>query len=52
MSLPLYSLTSWYYRYALILHIAKPGPVYAWHLEPEHATRNHNSEPTKSIRSP
>ena len=50
MSLPLYSLTSWYYRYALILHITKPGPAYAWHSEPEHVTRNHNSEQTKSIQ--
>ena len=48
VSLPLCSQTSWYYHYALTLHIAKPGPVYAWH---EHVTRNHNSEPTRSIQS-
>ena len=52
VSLPLCSLTSWYYRYALTLRIAKTDPVYAWHSEPEHVTRNHNSEPTKSIQSP
>ena len=50
MTLPLCSLTSWYYCYAITQHIAKPGPAYAWYLEPEHVTRNHNSEPTKSIR--
>ena len=49
VSLPLCLLTSWYFRYALTLHIAKPGPAYAWHSEPEHITWNHNSEPTKSI---
>ena len=49
MTLPLCSLTSWYYRYAITPHIAKPGLAYAWHSEPEHVTWNHNLEPTKSI---
>ena len=54
VSLPLCSLTIWYYHYALTLHIAKPDPVYAWHSELNTSlgttTRNHDSEPTKSIR--
>ena len=54
VSLPLCSLTIWYYRYALTLHIAKPDPAYAWHSELNTSlgttTRNHDSEPTKSIR--
>ena len=54
VSLPLCSLTIWYYRYALTLHTAKPDPAYAWHSELNTSlrttTRNHNSEPTKSIR--
>ena len=33
VSLPLCSLTIWYYRYALTLCIAKPDPAYAWHSE-------------------
>ena len=33
MSLPLCSLTIWYYRYALTLCIAKPDPAYASHSE-------------------
>ena len=33
VSRPLFSLTSWYYRYALTLRIAKPEPAYAWHSE-------------------
>ena len=33
VSLPLCSLTIWYYRYALTLRITKPDPTYAWHLE-------------------
>ena len=52
---PLCSLTIWYYRYALTLHIAKPDPAYAWHSELNMSlgttTRNHDLEPTKSIRS-
>ena len=31
VSLPLCSLTIWYYCYALSLCIAKPDQVYAWH---------------------
>ena len=54
VSLPLCSLTIWYYRYALTLHIDKPDPAYAWHSELNTSlgttTRNHDSEPTKSIR--
>ena len=54
VSLPLCSLTIWYYRYALSLRIAKPGPAYTWHSELNTSlgttTRNHNSESTKSIR--
>ena len=50
-TLPLWSLTSWYYRYAITPHIAKPGPAYTWHSEPEHVTWNHNSEPTKSVQN-
>ena len=50
--LPLWSLTNWYYRYDITPHIAKPGPVYTWHSEPEHVTRNHKSEPLNSVRSP
>ena len=50
--LPLWLLTNCYYRYDLTPHIAKPGPAYTWHSEPEHVTRNHNSEPPKSVRSP
>ena len=46
---PLWSLTSQYYRYTITPHIAKPGPAYTWHSEPEHVTQNHNSEPTKSV---
>ena len=49
--LPLWSLTNWYYRYDLTPHIAKPGPVYTWHSEPEHVARNHNSEPPKSVHN-
>ena len=49
VSLPLCSLTRPYYCYSLTLHITKPDPAYAWHSEPEHVTRNHNLEPTKSI---
>ena len=49
---PLWFLTSQYYRYTITPHIVKPGPAYTWHSEPEHVTRNHNSEPTNSIRSP
>ena len=49
MSLPLCSLTNWYYRYALTLSIAKPDPAFSWHseqtrhLEPRFGTsiRNH-----------
>ena len=56
VSLPLCSLTIWYYRYALTLHIAKPDPAYAWNSELNTTlgttTRNHEWEPTKSIRSP
>ena len=33
MSLPLFLLTIWYYRYALTLCITKPDPAYAWHSE-------------------
>ena len=33
VSLPLCSLTIWYYHYALTLHIAKPDPTHAWHSE-------------------
>ena len=33
VSLPLCSLTIWYYRYALTLLIAKPDPAHAWHSE-------------------
>ena len=33
VSLPLCSLTMWYYRYALTLRITKPDPAYAWHSE-------------------
>ena len=33
VSLPLCSLTIWYYRYALTRRIAKPDPTHAWHLE-------------------
>ena len=33
VSLPLCSLTIWYYCYALTLHIAEPDPAYAWHSE-------------------
>ena len=33
VSLPLCSLTIWYYRYALTLLIAKPDPMHAWHSE-------------------
>ena len=33
VSLPLCSLTIWYYRYALTLLIAKPDPTHAWHSE-------------------
>ena len=54
VSLPLCSLTIWYYRYALTLHIAKPDPAFSWHSELNTSlgttTRNHGSEPTKSIR--
>ena len=50
-NLPLWLLTSRYYCYAITPHIAKPGPAYTWHSEPEHVTRNHDSEPTKSIRT-
>ena len=48
--LSLWSVTSQYYHYAITLHIAKPGPAYTWHSEPEHVTWNHNLEPTKSVR--
>ena len=54
VSLPLCSLTILYNRYALTLHIAKPDPAYAWHLEQNTSlgttTRNHDSEPTNSVR--
>ena len=33
VSLPLCSLTIWYYHYALTLCITKPDPAYAWHME-------------------
>ena len=33
VSLPLCSLTIWYYRYTLTLCIAKPDPAYSWHSE-------------------
>ena len=33
VSLPLCSLTIWYYHYAITLRIAEPDPVYAWHSE-------------------
>ena len=33
VSLPLCSLTIWYYCYALTLRIAKPDPTHGWHLE-------------------
>ena len=56
VSLPLCSLTIWYYRYALTLLIAEPNPAYARHPELNTSlgttTRNHDLEPTKSIRSP
>ena len=56
MSLPLCLLTIWYYHYALSLRIAKSDPASAWHSELNTSlrttARNHNSEPTKSIRSP
>ena len=46
VSLPLCSLTIWYYRYALSLRIAKPDPASAWHSELNTSlgttTRNHN----------
>ena len=55
VSLPLCSLTICYYRYALTLHTAKPDPVVPWHSELNTSlgttTRNHDSEPTKSIRN-
>ena len=50
--LPIWSLTNWYYCYDFTLCIAKPGPAYTWHSEPEHVTRNHNLEPPKSVWSP
>ena len=56
VSLPLCLLTIWYYCYALTLHIAKPDLAFSWHSELNTSlgttTRNHDSEPTKSIRSP
>ena len=48
--LPLWLLTNWYYHYDLTPRVAKPGPAYTWHSEPEHITWNHNSEPRKSVR--
>ena len=55
VSLPLCSLTIWYYRYALTLPIAEPDPAFSWHSELNTSlgttTRNHGSEPPKSIRS-
>ena len=54
VSLPLCSLTIWYYRYALSLHIAEPDPAFSWHSELNTSlgttTRNHDSEQPKSIR--
>ena len=56
VSLPLCSLTIWYYRYALTLHIAEPDPAFSWHSELNTSlgttTRNHDSVPPKSIPSP
>ena len=55
VSLPLCSLTIWYYHYTLTLLIAEPDPAYARHLELNTSlrttTRHHDSEPTKSIRA-
>ena len=46
VSLPLCSLTIWYYHYALSLCITKPDPASAWHSELNTSlgttTRNHN----------
>ena len=48
VSLPLCSLTNWYYRYALTLPIAKPDPAFSWHSELNTSLgttiRNHDSE--------
>ena len=56
VSFPLCSLTIWYYRYALTLHIAKPDPAFSWHSELNRSlgtmTLNQDSEPAKSIRFP
>ena len=56
VSLPLCSLTIWCYRYALMLPIAEPDLAFSWHSELNTSlgttTRNHDSEPHKSIRSP
>ena len=63
MSLPLCSLTNWYYCYALTLPIAKPDPAFSCHSELNSelntslgtTIRNHDLEPPKSpksIRSP
>ena len=56
VSLPLCLLTIWYYRYALTLPIAEPDPAFSCHSELSMSlgttTRNHDSEPPKSIRSP
>ena len=56
VSLPLCSLTIWSYRYALTLPITEPDPAFSWHSELNTSlgttTRNHDSEPPKSIWSP
>ena len=59
VSLPLCSLTNWYYRSALTLPITKPDPAFSCHseLNSELNTslgtmiRNHDSEPPKSPKS-
>ena len=63
VSLPLCSLTNWYYRSAINIPIAKPDPAFSCHSELNSelntslgtTIRNHDSEPPKSpksIRSP
>ena len=56
VSLPLCSLTIWYYQYALSLRIVKPDPASAWHAELNTSlgttTRNHNQIDSSLIFKP
>ena len=50
VSLPLCSLTIWYYCNALTLCIAKPDPAYTWHLERNMSLGTTTRNQPKSIR--